>query len=220
MCCPFPTQPGHPLVRPYLSKMFYRKCTLCARLPLSNSSFCWIVGFCCVLLAVAFHGLPTHRFQNCKSQNCKSQPLSPSRRLTQRVFIASVGVQQQQELIGAVKLADKNSSYPLGSVLRKVSPQAHVSKWHNFSSVVLASKTTIRRPPGSLHLEIVYNPCTMSYHSSPSTRDPVQPLFCISWRRLLEMPEAVPELSNSLVLYAASSLSSLLVLQSRSEAVD
>ena len=54
VCCPFPTQPGHPLVRPYLSKMFYRKCTLCARLPISNSSFRWIVGLCCVLLAVAF----------------------------------------------------------------------------------------------------------------------------------------------------------------------
>ena len=51
-------------------------------LPISNSSFCWIFGFCCVFLAVAFHGLPTHRFRNCKFQS-----LSPSRRPTQRVFI-------------------------------------------------------------------------------------------------------------------------------------
>ena len=49
-----------------------------------NSSFCWIVGVCCVLLAVAFHGLPTHRFKNCKSQT-----LSPSTRLTQRVFMST-----------------------------------------------------------------------------------------------------------------------------------
>ena len=43
---------------------------------------------CCPLfLAVQLHGLPTHRFKN-----CKSQALSPSRRLTQRVFIAPVGV--------------------------------------------------------------------------------------------------------------------------------
>ena len=52
--------------------------------------------------------------------------------------------------------------------------------------------------------------------SSPSTRDPVQLLSCISLWRLLEMPEAVPELSNSLFLHTASSLSSLLALQSQS----
>ena len=67
VCCPFPTQPGHPLVRPYLSKMFYHKCTLCARLPISNSSFRWIVvSAACSLLSL--RGLPTHRFQNCTSQ--------------------------------------------------------------------------------------------------------------------------------------------------------
>ena len=53
--------------------------------------------------------------------------------------------------------------------------------------------------------------------SSPSTRDPVQLLSCISSRRLLEMPEGAPKLSNSLVLHAPSSLSSLLALQSQSD---
>ena len=63
--------------------------------------------------------------------------------------------------------------------------------------------------------------CLHSMHNvvpfSPSTRGPVQLLSCTSLRRLLEMPEAVPELSNSLVLHAPSSLSSLLALHSQSE---
>ena len=202
MCCPIPTQPGHPAVRPYLSKIFSRKWNLFARLPLANSSFCWIVGPCCVLLAVAFHGLPTHRFKN-----CKYQALSQSRRLTQRVIFAPVGV-------GEVKLPVKN----LLASTSFSSSQAHFSYWHNFPSVVLAQDRTIRRSPSSLHLKIVHNPCTVSYHpSSPSACDPVQLLSCISLRRLLEMPEAVPELRNSLVLHAPSSLSSLLALQSQSD---
>ena len=77
------------------------------------------------------------------------------------------------------------------------SSQAHFSYWHNFSSVVRAQDRTIRRSPSSLHLEIVHNPCTVSYHpSSPSACDPVQLLSCTSMRRLLEMREAVPELSK------------------------
>ena len=112
-----PGTPLYPAVRPYLCKIFCRKYTIVARLPLSNSSFCWIVGVCCVLLAVAFHGLPTHRFKK-----CKSQALSPSRRLTQCLHCTCW--RQQQEFIGAVKLAVKNSSHPphvqLGSILRMV----------------------------------------------------------------------------------------------------
>ena len=49
VCCPIPTQPGHPAVRPYLSRMFCRTYSLFARLPLANSSVCWIVGPCGVL---------------------------------------------------------------------------------------------------------------------------------------------------------------------------
>ena len=159
-------------------------------------------------ILVAFHGLPTHRFNN-----CESHALSPSRSLTQRVFITPVGVNSRNSSVRS-SLPTKNSSHPphvqLGSILRMVSPQAHFSKWHNFSSVVLALDRTIRHSPGPLHLEIVYNPCTVSY-------DPVQLLSCISLRRLLEMRKAVPELSNSLVLHAPSSLSILLALQSQSE---
>ena len=94
VCCPIPTQPGHPAVRPYLSRMFCRTYSLFARLPLANSSVCWIVGPCGVLFAVVFHGQPTHRFKN-----CKSQALSPSRRLTQRVFIAPIGVNSRNSSV-------------------------------------------------------------------------------------------------------------------------
>ena len=120
---------------------------------------------------------------------------------------------QQEEFIGAVKLADKNSSQPshvqFGSILRMVSPQAHFSKWHKYSSVVLAPDRTIRRSPGSLHLEIVLqnNPCTVLNISTCS--GPISVLYFIE--------TAVPESSNSLVLHAPSSLSSLLALQSQSD---
>ena len=75
-----------------LSRMFCRKYNLLARLPLANSSFCWIVGP--LIFAVACHGLPTHKFKN-----CKSQALSPSRRHTQRVFIAAVGVNNRNSSV-------------------------------------------------------------------------------------------------------------------------
>ena len=98
------------------------------------------------------------------------------------------------DFISAVKLADKNSSHPphvqLGSILKIVSPRAHLSKWHNFSSVVLAPNRMIKRSPRSLQMEI----CLQSMHSGlPSTHGQVQLLSCISLRRHLEMPEAVPE---------------------------
>ena len=103
VCCPFPTQPGHPAVR------------LSARLPLPKTSFYWIVGF----------------------KNCKS-----TFQTSHTACLHCACWRQQQKFIGAVKLAGKNSSHPphvqLGSVLRMVSPQAHFSKWHNLSSVVLA----------------------------------------------------------------------------------
>ena len=60
-------------------------------------------------------------------------------------------------------------------------------------------------------------PCTVLYHAAHQHKNQVQLLSCISLRRLLEMPEAVPESSNSLVLHAPSSLSSLLALQSQSD---
>ena len=52
--------------------------------------------------------------------------------------------------IHRVKLADKNYSHPphvqLGSILRMVSLQSHFSKWHHFSSVVLASDAAPELP--------------------------------------------------------------------------
>ena len=203
VCCPFPTQPGHPAVRPYLSKMFCRKYTLFARLPLSNSSLCWIVGFCCVLLAVAFHGLPNTQIQELQI------PIIITFQTSHKSCLHCTCWRLLQKFISAVKLAEKNSSHPphvqLGSIVRMVSPHAHFSKWHNFSGVVLAPDGTRRRSSGSLHLKVVHNPCR-TIQPGPT-----------SWRRLLEMPEAVPELSNSLPPPAPGSLSGLLALQSRSE---
>ena len=109
---------------------------------------------------------------------------------------------EQEKFTSAVKLTDEDSLHPshiqFGTIFRMVSPQTDLSEWHNFTSVILASKTTIWR-------------C-----AEPSNFQ-VQVLSCISLRRLLEMPEAVPESSHLLVLHAPSSLSSLLALQSQSD---
>ena len=63
--------------------------------------------------------------------------------------------------------------------------------------------------------------CLQPMHSDvpfrPSKHDQVQLLSCTSSRRLLEIAEAVPESSSSLVLHVSSSLSSLMALQSPSE---
>ena len=147
MCCPIPAQPGHPRERPYLSKMF------CLLLD------CWFMlrAPCCRIPRTA---------------NTQIQELQvPSIVTFQTSHTACLHCtcwRQQQEIIGAVKLADKDSSHPPhvqpGSILRMVAPQAHFSKWHNFSSVVLATDRTLKRSPSSLHLELVYDPCTMVYH--------------------------------------------------------
>ena len=155
--------------------MSCRKYDLFARLPPANSSFCWIVGPCCVLLAVAFHRLPTHRFQELQI------PRIITFKTSHTACLHCTCWRQQQKVIGAVKLADRNSSHPphvqLGSILRMVSPQAHFSKWHNFSSVVLHPDRTIRRSPGSLHLKVVCNPCTVSYHPAPQQM--IRSNFCL-----------------------------------------
>ena len=69
---------------------YVRTCPKCVVASTTSLHVChlrWMVGPCCVHRAVAFHGLPTHKFKN-----CKSQAFSPSSRLTQRAFIAPVGV--------------------------------------------------------------------------------------------------------------------------------
>ena len=181
---------------------------LFARLPLAIL-FCWIYGPCCVLLAVAFHGLPTHRFKN-----CKFRALSPSRRLAQRVFIAPVAVN------------NKNSS--VRSSLPTKTPRIHLmfnvapsSEWfrpkhtspNGTTSPVQDDKEVSRLPS----LGNCFQPIHKVVPSSPSKHDQVQLLSCTPLRRLLEMPQVVPESSNSIVLHAPSSLPSLLALQSQSE---
>ena len=117
----------------YLSKMLSRNYTLFARLPLSNSSF---VG----LLVSAACSLLSH---STDCQHTDSRIANPSIVTFQTSLTTCLHCtcwRQQQKFIGAVKLADKNSSHPphvqLSSILRMVSPQSHFSKWYNFSSAL------------------------------------------------------------------------------------
>ena len=118
-----------------------------------------------------------------------------------RVLIAPTR-RQQEKFIGAVKLADEDSSNPshiqFGPIFGMVSSQPDLSEWNDFASVVLASKTTI---PRSIHFRMIHNPCTVPNHPTHQH----------------EMLAAVPELSNLLFLHAPSSLSSLLASQSQQD---
>ena len=174
MCCPIPIQPGRPVARQYFS---CRKYNLFARLPLANSSFCWIVGSCGVLFAVAFHGLPTHKFKNCKPQT-----LTPSRRHIQRVSIAPVGVN------------NRNSS--VRSSLPTKTPRIHLKFNSTPSSEWFRPKHTFPNEDYDvafsdvLSLENCLQPMHCAQSSSPSA---VQFLSCLSIRRLHEMLDAVDE---------------------------
>ena len=114
VCCPIPTQPGHPAVRPYLSRMFCRTYSLFARLPLANSSVCWIVGPCGVLFAVV------PRTANTQIQELQI-PSIITFQTSHTACLHCTNWRQQQEFICAVKLADKNSLHPFhircGSIL-------------------------------------------------------------------------------------------------------
>ena len=183
------------------------------RPPLANSSFCWIVGPCGVLFAVAIHGLPTHKFKNCKSQT-----LSPSRRLTQRVFSAPVGVNNKNSSMRSRLPTETrrihlmfNLAHPLNgfapSTLLQMAQHLQCSPCHEdydmaFSHVLL--------------LENCSQPMHCAEPSSPSAHAQVQFLSCISLRRLPEMLVTVPESSNLLILHAPSSRSSVLALQAQS----
>ena len=138
-----------------------------------HSSFGWIVGPSGTLLTVAFHGLPTHKFKN-----SKSQALSPSRRLTQRVFIAPVGVNNRSSSVRS-SLPTKTSRPPhsqFGPIFGTVSSQADLREWNNFANSVLASKTEIWRSPRSFHLKMIHNPCTVPNH--PTHQHMIRSVFC------------------------------------------
>ena len=126
---------------------------------------------------------------------------------------------QQEKFIGTVKRTDKDSWHPshiqFGPFFSMVSSQAELSEWHNFTSVLLASKTTTWRSPRSVHLKIVHDPCIVPKPSNSSAHVQVQFVFQMRW--LPEMLAAVPELSNLLVLHALSSISSLLASQSQQD---
>ena len=143
---PIPRQPGHPAARPYLSKIFCRKYTLFARLPLSNSSFCWTVGVCCVLLAqeLQIPSIVTFQTSHTACLHCTCW-------------------RQQQKFIGAVKLADKKLLAPTSCSIW-LHPLSDFGPNKFLQVAPLLQCSTKGRSPGALHLEIVHIPCTVSNH--------------------------------------------------------
>ena len=138
-----------------------------------------ILSDCWFLLRAPYCGIPktampTHRFNN-----FKSQALSPSRRHTQRVFIAPVGVNSRNSPARSRSLPTKTP---------RMFNLAPSSEW--FRPNHTSHHKAFSRLPS-------LGNCLQHMHSvvpsSPSTHDPVQLLSCISLRRLLEMPEPVPE---------------------------
>ena len=77
-----------------------------ARLPLANSSFCWIVDPCCVLLAVAFHRLPTHRLRELQIPSTITFKTSHTACLHCTCW-------RQQEFIGAVHTSPNGTTSPV-----------------------------------------------------------------------------------------------------------
>ena len=198
-------QPGHPVVRPYLSRMLWRMYNFFTRRPLANS---WLNRWSlrralgCRIPKAA--NTPTHELRVPSAIALKTSH-------TTRHYCSCW--RQQEEFIGAIKLADKNSSHPshiqFSPIFRIFSSQADLSEWHNFFTAIRASNTAIWRCPRSFHLKMMHDPCTVPNHPTHLAHVQVQFLFCISMTRLPEMRAAVPELSNLLAPHASSSLSSL-----------
>ena len=90
---------------------------------------------------------------------------------------------QQEKFIGAGKLADQDSHIQCGSIFSMVSSKADLSEWHNFTSVVLASKST---------LENCWRPMHCAGPSSSLAHVQVQFLFSISIKRLPKKARSCP----------------------------
>ena len=195
VCCPLPTQPGHPTGRPYLSKMFCRKPdtawashrtsvlvqnVLSQAQPFRTSTSGQLILWldCWFLLRAPCYRIPWMTYTQIQELQLPSIVAFKTPQTT--CFHCSCW-RQQQELIGVVKLTYEKSSHPphvqFGSILWVVSPQAHFSQWHNFSSAVLAQDRTIRRSPSSFHLQMIHNPCTMSNH--PADQHVIRSNFCL-----------------------------------------
>ena len=160
LCCPIPTQPRHPTGRPNLCKCSVASTTV-------SHVYHWPPHplDCWFLMRAPCCRIP--RITNTQVQTLQV-PSIIAFQTSHTTCLQCACWRQQQEFIGAVKLAIKNSSHPphtqLGSMFRVILFQAHISKWLNFSSVILVPNRTIRRSPGAFHLEMIYNQCTVSYH--------------------------------------------------------
>ena len=191
-------------------------CNLFARLPLANSSFGWIVGPCDVLFGCHIPRAVNTQVEDLQVPSAVAVKTSRTTRFHRSCW------RQQEKFIGAVKVADRDSSHPphvqFGPIfLQNGLVPSRPLRMAQLTSLVLAAKTTTMAFSQILSLENCSRPMHCAEPSSPSTQDQVQFLSCISLRRLHEMLAAVPELSNLLVLHAPSSLSILLASQSKQD---
>ena len=97
-----------------------------------------------------------------------------------RVFIAPVRVHSRNSFVRSslsTKTPRIHLMFNLAPSSDGLRPQAHYSKWHNFSSVVLAPDRTKRRSLASFLLKVFYNPCTVSCH--PAHQHMIRSNFCL-----------------------------------------
>ena len=194
-------------MRPYLSKLFYKSfCTFATRQLILFVGF--LVPAACSWLSHSTDCQHTDsRIAN--SEHCHLQDVSHNvsllRLLPSTTRIHRCGQACRQKLLASTSCS--MWLHPLNGFAPSTLLQM---------ARLLQCRTT-RSSPVSLSLGNCFQPIHKVVPSSPSKHDQVQLLSCTPWRRLLEMPQVVPESPNSLVLHAPSSLSSPLALQSQSE---
>ena len=123
MCCPIPTQPGHPVVRPYLSRMLWRRYNLFARLP-TGQLILWL-----------------DRWSLRRTFCCRIPRAANTTQVQELQVPSAITLKTSHTTCLCCSCWRQDSSHPphvqFGSIFRIVSSQADLSKWHNFSSVVL-----------------------------------------------------------------------------------
>ena len=190
MCCPIPTQPGHPAVRPYLSKMFCRKYNVSHVCRLSTHPFAGLVvpDACSLLSHSAGCQHTDSRIANPKHYHLQdvSHSVSSLHLLALTAGIHRCGQACRQQLLASTScsiwLHPQNGFAPNTLLqmaqLLQCSP---CSEWNDKAFSLFPQLGNCLQP---VHSVVPF---------SPSTHDQVQLLSCISLKRLLEMPDAVPE---------------------------
>ena len=173
-----PTQPGHPVVRPYLSRMLWRRYNLFARLP-TGQIILWL-----------------DRWSLRRTFCCRNPRAANTTQVQELQVPSAITLKTSHTTCLCCSCWRQDSSHPphvqFGSFFRIVSCQADLSKWHNFSSVVLEDYDMAFSQ--TLSLENCSRPMHRAEPSHPSAHVQVQFLSCISMGRLPEKLAAVPEL--------------------------